>query len=326
MNIEVAISGLSKDFATLRAVDDLSFRVGKGEVMGFLGPNGAGKSTTMKMITGFLAPTRGHIQVCGLDIQIRPIEVKQQIGYLPEGAPLYGDMTTRSFLHFIAEIRGFRGPEKRRRVDAVVDRIELREVTGQTVGTLSKGFKRRVGLAQAILHDPPVLILDEPTDGLDPNQKYEVRNLIREIASDKVIIISTHILEEVDAVCSRALIIAQGRLLADGTPDELQARSRYHQSIVVGFPPESPAHGEFSAAALGVSGVEQVQPEGADGTAWRIFPRQGALVLEEIRAMMEQRGWNPSRLFVEKGHLDDVFRELTRQGGAGNERGEPADG
>jgi len=221
----VEVKALDKQFGQIHAVREVSFTVSHGEVLGFLGPNGAGKSTTMKMITGFLEPTAGTVIVNGHDVTTHPIEVKSCIGYLPEGAPSYGEMTVLSFLRFIAEIRGFKGEEKQRRIDEVVKKINLESVLRQTIETLSKGFKRRVGLAQTIIHDPDVLIMDEPTDGLDPNQKHEVRLLIKEMAEKKAIIISTHILEEVDAICTRAIIITSGQLLFDGTPAELRAKS-----------------------------------------------------------------------------------------------------
>ena len=227
----IEIKHLVKHFGPIEAVRGISFTVGRGEVLGFLGPNGAGKSTTMKMIAGFLTPTEGTAVICGHDVIEAPIAAKRCLGYLPEGAPAYPDMTCIGFLDFVAQIRGFRGDEKRRRITAAVDRVELGDVLYQPIDTLSKGFKRRVGLAQALLHDPEVLILDEPTDGLDPNQKHQVRTLIQGMAKDKAIIISTHILEEVDAVCTRAMVIAKGRVLADGTPGELEARSRYHNAI-----------------------------------------------------------------------------------------------
>jgi len=221
----VEIKKLRKQFDTLVAVDDISFNVSRGEVLGFLGPNGAGKSTTMKMITGFLAPDAGSVSIDGHDMEAEPVAAKKQIGYLPEGAPLYGDMTPAAFLAFVGEIRGLHGQELDTRIRETVARINLEQVLHRPMVTLSKGFKRRVGIAQSILHDPDVLILDEPTDGLDPNQKHEVRNLIRGMAADKAIILSTHILEEVDAVCTRAMIIAAGKLVADGTPAELSARA-----------------------------------------------------------------------------------------------------
>jgi len=219
---------LRKQFGSLVAVDQISFSVGAGEVLGFLGPNGAGKSTTMKMIAGFLSPSGGRASVCGHDVETDPVAAKRCLGYLPEGAPSYGEMTPASFLRFVAEIRGLAGAERRRRLDEVIERLQLGSVIQQPIETLSKGYRRRVGLAQAILHDPQVLILDEPTDGLDPNQKHEVRGLIREMAPGKTIVISTHILEEVHAVCTRAIIIAAGRIVADDTPAGLAARSPRH--------------------------------------------------------------------------------------------------
>ena len=214
----IEIRNLVKYFGAFAAVDDVSLSVGAGGVLGFLGPNGAGKSTTMKMATGFLAPTSGSVAVCGIDVAAHPLDAKRRIGYLPEGAPAYPDMTAGDFLGFIADVRGLRGAERKNKIAAAVERLMLGPVLEQSIETLSKGFKRRVGLAQAILHDPPVLILDEPTDGLDPNQKHHVRDLIRAMAKDKAIIISTHILEEVEAICTRAAIIARGRVVADGEP------------------------------------------------------------------------------------------------------------
>lgn len=221
----IEISHLTKRYGALTAVDDLSFNVEAGQVLGFLGPNGAGKSTTMKMITGFLAPTAGSIRVCGHDVEREPLAAKACMGYLPEGAPSYGEMSVRAFLEFIADVRGLSAERRRARLDDVIARLALGGVLEQVIETLSKGFRRRVGLAQALLHDPQVLILDEPTDGLDPNQKHEVRTLINAMSKDKIIVISTHILEEVDAVCNRAIIIAGGKILADDTPKALAARA-----------------------------------------------------------------------------------------------------
>jgi len=221
----IEIQDLQKSFGDFRAVDGVSFSVEPGEVLGFLGPNGAGKSTTMRMITGFLTPTGGEVRVAGTAVGLDPVAAKRRIGYLPEGAPLYPDMTPRTLLEFIAEIRGIPASERKARIDTVVAQIHISEVLDQRIETLSKGFKRRVGLAQAILHDPEILILDEPTDGLDPNQKHEVRQLIQEMSKDKVIILSTHILEEVEAVCTRAIIITEGAVVFDGTPEELKGRS-----------------------------------------------------------------------------------------------------
>jgi ABC-2 type transport system ATP-binding protein len=221
----IEIRNLSKRYGALTAVDDISFSVGAGQVLGFLGPNGAGKSTTMKMITGFLTPTAGTISVCGHDVETSPLAAKACMGYLPEGAPSYGEMTVRGFLEFISDIRNLPADKRRTRLDDVIARLQLESVLEQMIETLSKGFKRRVGLAQALIHDPLVLILDEPTDGLDPNQKHQVRELISSMAKDKIIVISTHILEEVDAVCNRAIIISNGKLLADDTPKALAARA-----------------------------------------------------------------------------------------------------
>lgn len=221
----IEIKNLKKCFGTLTAVDDLSFSVAEGEVLGFLGPNGAGKSTTMKMLTGFLGLSSGKISICGFDIERDDLAAKKIIGYLPEGAPCYGDMTVADFLQFIARIRQIPHNNINATIADVVAKVELQSVLNQSIDTLSKGFKRRVGLAQAILHNPKVLILDEPTDGLDPNQKHHVRQLIKNLAKDKIVIISTHILEEVTAVCTRAIIINQGKLIADETPEKLAARS-----------------------------------------------------------------------------------------------------
>ena len=225
MNPAISVKGLTKQIGPRTVVDKVTFSANIGEVLGFLGPNGAGKSTTMKMIVGFLSPSEGSAEVCGFDVLKDPLDVKRSVGYLPEGAPAYPDMTPLGFLRFISGIRGYNGSEREERVQNAVRMTRIEEVAQQPIETLSKGYKRRVGLAQALLHDPKVLILDEPTDGLDPNQKQVVRDLIKEMASTKCIIISTHILEEVDAVCSRAMIIASGKVVADGSPSELKSQS-----------------------------------------------------------------------------------------------------
>ncbi|MBV9860195.1 MAG: ATP-binding cassette domain-containing protein [Alphaproteobacteria bacterium] len=306
------IRNLVKHFGPLVAVDDVSFNVSQGEVLGFLGPNGAGKSTTMKMITGFLSPSAGTAIVCGYDILERPIEAKKRIGYLPEGAPAYPDMTPAEFLEFIARIRGFSGPELRRHIGRVVERIRIAEVLHQPIETLSKGFRRRVGVAQALLHDPAVLILDEPTDGLDPNQKYEMREIIAEMQPEKAIVISTHLLEEVDAVCSRAIIIARGRLLADRTPGELAALSRYHNAVRLGIPfgTESRIRPQLEALP-GVAGVEEARD--GEGSALMIFPSGTQPVVAEVAQLARDQGWKVTGLRVERGRLDDVFRDITAE-------------
>ncbi len=304
------IRHLVKHFGPLRAVDDISFTVPRGEVLGFLGPNGAGKSTTMKMITGFLAPTAGTAIVCGHDIQTQPIAAKRQIGYLPEGAPAYPDMTPGDFLDFIAHIRGFAGGEAKRRIGRIVDMIRIAEVLHQPIETLSKGFRRRVGVAQALLHDPSVVILDEPTDGLDPNQKYEMRKIITAMRPDKAIIISTHLLEEVEAVCSRAIIIAHGRILADGTPAQLAERSRYHNAVRLDVAAGADPKIRTELARLpGVAAVEPVSDD--EGKALMIFPSSGRPVIANVADLARAHGWEVTGLRVERGRLDDVFRQIT---------------
>ena len=307
----IEIRNLSKSFGQFKAVDDVSFQVTPGEVLGFLGPNGAGKSTTMKMIAGFLAPTAGTAVVCGHDVVTTPLQVKSTLGYLPEGAPLYPDMTPEGLLGFAAEMRGFRGEEKQRRVDSAIERVQLQEVLGKRIETLSKGFKRRVGLAQAILHDPPVLILDEPTDGLDPNQKHEVRKLIRSMATGKVIVLSTHILEEVEAVCTRAMIISEGRLMFDGTPRELRSRSRWCNAVVLTLK-TSTAPGAAESLS-GIESVEKVETHaGEEGTStYVLFPRERAPIVHTISDHAHEKGWEVEHLHVESGRLDDVFRKIT---------------
>ncbi len=220
----IEVKGLVKTYGTKRAVDGVSFSVKRGDILGFLGPNGAGKSTTMKMITGFLRPDAGTATVDGIDVTVDPVAVKRKLGYLPESAPAYPEMTVEEFLGFIAEVRGYRGDARTAQVDRAVGLTHLAPVRKQTIETLSKGFKQRVGFAQALLHNPPALVLDEPTDGLDPNQKNEVRSLIKSMATEKAVILSTHILEEVDAICTRVIVISRGKVVADETPAQLQAR------------------------------------------------------------------------------------------------------
>jgi len=308
----IEVSHLSKCFGALRAVDDVSFEVARGEVLGFLGPNGAGKSTTMKMVTGFMTPDSGRVVVGGDDLATRPLAVKRRLGYLPEGAPLYGDMTPRAFLEFIAAVRGLRAADKRRRIESVVEQVSLGEVLDKPIELLSKGFKRRVGLAQAILHDPEVLILDEPTDGLDPNQKHEVRELIRAMSAAKVIVLSTHILEEVEGVCTRAIIIARGRIVIDDTPAALEARSKVHNALTFSLAVSDGMDGAAKAleALPAVAGFAVLE-RSAERLRLQVFPRNGGALLEPIGDFARRRGWAVEELYVERGRLDEVFRTLT---------------
>ena len=305
----IEISNLTKNFDQFTAIDDLSFTVKEGEVLGFLGPNGAGKSTTMKLITGFLAPSHGSITIDGFDIGKNPIEAKALMGYLPEGAPSYGDMTTLEFLNFVAQVRGFRGEEITRRVQHVLDEVELNSVSQQTIETLSKGFKRRVGLAQAIMHDPKVLILDEPTDGLDPNQKHHVRELIKNLARDKIVIISTHILEEVTAVCSRAIIISKGKIVADGTPAELEARSKYHQAVSVRLSEDY----DLAADLSGLDDVSSIERDLDDEMVFRILANAGKPIFPQVSEVAQAKHWPVTEFHVSRGQLEDVFRTVTQQ-------------
>jgi ABC-2 type transport system ATP-binding protein len=308
MTLRIEINDLAKHFGAIKAVDGVSFSVKKGEVLGFLGPNGAGKSTTMKMITGFLTPTKGTVKVCGHDVLQDPIAVKANLGYLPEGAPAYADMTPDSFLKFIADVRGLSGVEKRKAVDSAAERARIRHVMYQPIETLSKGYKRRVGLAQSILHNPPVLILDEPTDGLDPNQKHEVRMLINEMSDDKAIIISTHILEEVHALCNRNVVIANGKVKFNGTPQELEAMSRYHNAVCVDVIAEDTQKVDAFLKQLAfVKETEQLTGQ----LGFRVYPAGGKLIAAELSQAIREQGWQIDSLYPEHGRLDEVFRTIT---------------
>jgi len=306
------IENLTKRYGQHTVVDDLSFRCEPGEVLGFLGPNGAGKSTTMKMVTGFVPPSAGRVSVCGLDIDQASLEARRCIGYLPEGAPCYPEMTPSSFLEFIADIRGLTPAERKTRLDSVIEALHLGPVLDQSIDTLSKGFKRRVGLAQAILHDPKVLILDEPTDGLDPNQKHEVRELIRSMATNKLIVLSTHILEEVEAVCTRAIIIANGSILADDTPEQLARRSRSHNAVrlCVGA---NESFDQVQAALVQLVSVDSVEVDRGSRTITalaRTEARDGE-TWQEVFDLISRQNWDITGLQLEVGQLDQVFREIT---------------
>ena len=317
MEINIHVQKIGKHFGTIKAVDGISFKVEKGEVLGFLGPNGAGKSTTMKMLTCFIPPTFGTARVCGYDIVDASMSVRKVIGYLPESAATYGEMDVRSFLNFIAELRGFDGKARQGRIGRVVEITHLESVLTQEIETLSKGFRRRVALAQALLHDPPVLIMDEPTDGLDPNQKQEVRSLIRDLASDKAIVLSTHILEEMDAVCTRAIIISSGKILADESPDELRQRSEYAGAV------DLTVLTDFSDSVIavlkefqGVKRVDMISQQNGEAR-FLVVTQKGKKIAPEIARLVHTKNWTVEAFTVERGRLDEVFRTITttQQGG-----------
>ncbi len=310
-------AGLSKSFNGQMAVDDISLAVEKGEILGFLGPNGAGKTTTMKMLTGFMRPSSGSAKVCGELITGGNAHTRRHIGYLPEGAPLYGDMTPRAFLSFIArchKMHGKRGAEAQERA---VEAVDLKAVLDQRIATLSKGFRRRVAIAAAIIHAPPVLILDEPTDGLDPNQKHEVRYLIRRMSAERAIIISTHILEEVESLCSRAVVIRRGKIVADETPSGLKAKSKYLNAVNMLVP----SH-EASDIAIGLKRLERVASVemASEGGQMRltVVPAGQVVIANRVAELAASKGWTVSQFAVEGGRLEDVFRKLTSASGKGD--------
>ncbi len=300
---------LCKTFGPIRAVNEVSFDVAQGEVLGFLGPNGAGKTTTMRMIAGFLAPTSGTAVIAGHDIAREPIPAKNLIGYLPENAPMYSDMTVWNYLAFIAEIRGFSGRNRRARVGQTIELCRLESVKHQSIGTLSKGYRQRACFAQALIHDPPLLIMDEPTDGLDPNQKHLVRDMIREMAPRKAIVISTHILEEVEAICTRTIIICRGSLVANGTPAELKSKSRTYGAIELQLT-SLPADMAPKLAQLASAASVETQARGAT-----VFARDPQRLFGDVMALLKANGdWPVTGLRTLDGRLDDVFRNLTRVG------------
>ena len=298
----IRIENLVKSFGPKRAVDGVSFNVERGEVLGFLGPNGAGKSTTMRMVTGFMPPSAGRVTIGGHDVAESPLEAKRLIGYLPENAASYPDMTVKGFLEFVAELRGLQGAKRKQAVSRVVELCFLGSVLRQSIDTLSKGYKHRTCLAQALIHDPQVLIMDEPTDGLDPNQKHEVRNLIRDLGRSKAIVFSTHILEEVDAACTRAIIIDRGRIVANGTPEELRNMSERAGAVTLS------AHGATAEKLSELGKVEDL-----DG-AFRVYPRDKSRAGELAQAVVDlvaREGWKVEGMFSERGELDEVFRRIT---------------
>lgn len=297
---------LRKHYGPLRAVDNISFKAHPGEVLGFLGPNGAGKSSTMRMVSGFLVPSSGTASIYGHDVIKNPINAKKCLGYLPEGAPLYGELSTEQFLRFIARARGMDKATQLSRINITLERLSLKSIADQTIETLSKGFKRRVGLAAAILHEPLALVLDEPTDGLDPNQKHEVRSLIRELARESTVLLSTHILEEVEALCTRVIIIARGKILADATPLELLAKSRYDRAVSMQVADSISAR----AALDGMPGVTGFEQNSADGRLY-VFTKTKAGSDEAIAERLRQRQVAFADLRIERGRLDEVFRSIT---------------
>jgi gliding motility-associated transport system ATP-binding protein len=309
----IEVRNLQKSFGPKRAVNGVSFKVEMGEVLGFLGPNGAGKSTTMRMITGFIPPSAGEVFVGGFNMLDNPIPAKRLIGYLPENAPSYTDMTVLGFLGFAAELRGLRGADKKRAIDRVVEMCFLESVLHQSIDTLSKGFRHRTGFAQSIIHDPPILVLDEPTDGLDPNQKHEVRTLIRKMGQTKAIVFSTHILEEVEAACSRAIIIDRGQIVANGTPEELKQRSEHAGAVTVRLLDGSAAAVMQMLNQLSMVGKCAVLSESP--VAVRAYLKKKGARGELARAISEiaaAERWQLEELHTEEGRLDEVFRSITR--------------
>jgi ABC-2 type transport system ATP-binding protein len=307
----IRVHNLAKVFGTKRAVDGVSFSVERGEVLGFLGPNGAGKSTTMRMLTGFIPPTAGTIAIGGFDLTEHPIEARRMIGYLPENAPAYTDMTVFGFLNFAAEIRGLRGDARKKAIARSVELCFLESVLHQSIETLSKGYRHRTCFAQSIIHDPDILVLDEPTDGLDPNQKHEIRELIRSMGQKKAIIFSTHILEEVDAACTRAIIIDRGKIVANGSPEELRQKSEWSGAVTIRV-------NGINAAALNqklgpLSSVKRmtILKEEATCVTARVFPKSGANGTLASSIADAAQGWHIEELHTEEGRLDEVFRSIT---------------
>ena len=303
----IEVSHLTKYYGDVAALEDLTFKLVPGEILGFLGPNGAGKSTAMKMLTGFLRPSSGEVRIWGSNMWQDSLAAQRHIGYLPEGAPAYEEMTPLGFLQFIADARGLTGVERANRLEQTITVMSLQEVLGQRIETLSKGFKRRVGLAQAILHDPDVLILDEPTDGLDPNQKHQVRKMIKGLSADKIVIVSTHNLEEVTAVCNRAMVLAKGRVVSDGTPQSLMAMSPYHGAVTLKSSSASLA--EIAEVVGSITGVKEAVPIAGGIT---IFPENiDNTLFTKVLEVSLAKGWKVDSLYVESGRLDEVFRSLT---------------
>ncbi len=312
----IEVKSLCKSYGAIKAVDSISFSVAKGEILGFLGPNGAGKSTTMKMLTCFISPTSGSASINGFDIAQDSIKVRALVGYLPESAPSYGEMTVHEFLQFIGEVRGDSGEKLQKRIDEILEKTHLKEVRYQPIETLSKGFRQRVGFAQALYHNPPVLVLDEPTDGLDPNQKHEVREFIKTMGNEKTIILSTHILEEADMVCSRVIIIDRGKIVADDTPSGLVARNKNPEPIVIVVNTQE----EWSSlkeifekqTSLQIIHTDILTTKNENQRfEIRLAPVKGAPSLGIVRDILRDKNIFPLQIYKTSGKMDEVFRQLT---------------
>ena len=312
----IAINGVSKRYGSLTAADDVSISVNKGEIVGFLGPNGAGKSTTMRVATGYLKPDGGSVTVCGSDIAVDPVNARRHIGYLPEGGPLYTDMTADGFLRFVGAVRGIKGPLLEQRLDFVNAALHLSDVWYKPLETLSKGYKRRVALAQALLHDPKVLILDEPTDGLDPNQKREAHDLIEKMAQEKAVIISTHILEEAERLCSRAVMIAKGKIVARGDIDEIKAKVSDAYTLNIAFSKEP---GENLRNALkNLKHILSVNVAAGDKKHMELAVKHGKRVLADISDIAASEGVKIERADERNPGLQEAFYRLTGAGAEGD--------
>ena len=307
----IEVIEISRNFGRFQAVSNVSFQVQKSEVLGFLGPNGAGKSTTMKMLTGYLQPSSGDALICGHSVTKQSLKARAKIGYLPESAPSYGEMQVEEFLRFAGKVRGLTGIKLNSQIEKVLEDTSLQTVRKQLIETLSKGYRQRTCLAQSLLHDPPVLLLDEPTDGLDPNQKYEVRKLISQLKEDRTILVSTHILEEVEAICTRAIILSEGKIVGDGTPEELLSKSVYHNAInlKISVKPNQ----NVQQILLGIPSVERVEIQSSNHQtlSFVILAKQGQPILEEVKERLDQQNVKIVEMYVEKGRLDEVFRQMT---------------
>ena len=312
----IEVVEISRNFGKFQAVSNVSFQVQKSEVLGFLGPNGAGKSTTMKMLTGYLQPSSGDALICGHSVTKQSLKARAKIGYLPESAPSYGEMQVEEFLRFAGKVRGLTGGKLNSQIEKVLEDTSLQTVRKQLIETLSKGYRQRTCLAQSLLHDPPVLLLDEPTDGLDPNQKFEVRKLISQLKEDRTILVSTHILEEVEAICTRAIILSEGKIVGDGTPEELLSKSVYHNAInlKISVKPDQ----NVQQILLGIPSVERVEIQSSNHQtlSFVVLAKQGQPILEEVKERLDQQNLKIVEMYVEKGRLDEVFRQMTIVGAA----------